>query len=215
MELYLNQKSGKEFSETRGFLWKGWEKLKSYFENLSEVRILDIGCGNSRFINWLNIYNIKYVSYLGIDYSDILLNIAKSRYSSKNIDFKNINLLDPNWVKQIEPQNFNFICSFGVTHHLETEQSRIEFFDSIYNLLDDDGICVISFWQFVNTKLISKSTTLGENLYLLPFGKEATRVCYHFDEKKLEKYLSKFRIIDEYYSDSKDMKGNRYFVLSK
>lgn len=209
-----------EFSKTRQSPWTGWINSLEYIHNIGKsISILDIGCGNGRFLEFLKDNNFDSIKYLGIDNSNILLNIAKNKFKDiKNIEFLNIDILNNDWNNQILDK-FKLIVGFGITHHLETENSRNEFFKNIDNLSEDNTIIVLTFWQFTKLKtLMNNSILISENLYELSFGKNnAKRICYDWNFEEIDNNISKYnwKIVAKYHSDGRNNELNMYYILKK
>lgn len=215
MNLYT--KYAEEFSKTRNTIWEGWIKLLTHILLIDNLNVLDIGCGNGRFIRFLVDNNVKFNSYLGVDYSKELLKIAEYNYTlNPNVKFSTINLLK-NWDEKIKKlPKFNLIVAFGVTHHLETAESRELFFKTISEIIERSGYIILSFWKFKeNENLFQTAFEISSNLYKLKFGKNATRICYDFEESEILQLIEKnsLEIIERYFADSKNNRGNEYFVL--
>lgn len=77
-------------------------------------RILDIGCGTARILDYL-----PQVDYHGFDLSQIYINEAKSRYGSRG--HFNCALLEQAAVNDLGP--FDVVIATGLLHHLDDEQS--------------------------------------------------------------------------------------------
>ena len=108
--------SGKKINKIICESRKNYEKLylgerillKEYFkENFS---VLDIGCAQGGFVNILSQLEKKF-SYLGIDYNDEMLAIAKK----KQPNYKFINIKKNNFSKYIN-QKFDLVIIFGILH---------------------------------------------------------------------------------------------------
>src|SRR6056297_493800 len=80
-------KIAKKFSNTRKFLWPELEKLDDYVKKGD--KIIDLGCGNGRLVKAFK----KQISYVGIDLSKNLINIARKNYKdNKDIHFIQANI---------------------------------------------------------------------------------------------------------------------------
>ena len=72
-----------DFDQTRSYGWAGWTPLLDLLPTLSELKVVDIGCGNGRLAQFLA---RKYCTqknncvrqYVGLDRSPSLLDYAKS-----------------------------------------------------------------------------------------------------------------------------------------
>jgi SAM-dependent methyltransferase len=146
-------KIAKEFDATRHYQWAGWDKLAGYFREAGFIpsSVLDIACGNGRFLETLLRISPE-TTYLGIDNNKTLLKIAEKEHASQKIIFKKIDIYS-DWDL---PQKYHLVVAFGITHHLVNAQVRIEFFSKIKEAMNDDGIAVVSFWDFLSDEKLSK-----------------------------------------------------------
>ena len=93
-----------------------YDFFKFIFLNLKEkkLRVLDLCCGDSFILNYIN----QYIDdYYGIDFSDKYLNFSKKKWGK--FKFKKINLNNIDYLKEIKDFNPNFIFVNGALHHLD------------------------------------------------------------------------------------------------
>jgi SAM-dependent methyltransferase len=127
-----------------------------YIKNLklkSDSRILDVGCGTG---NHVNLLTDKYVDTIGIDQSPSMINIAKKNYPHCSFANKNIFNLDNTSLDNNSPDNnspdnknnnidlntkFNAVTCLGKTIYIIPDKE--EFFKTVNNLLDIDGLLII------------------------------------------------------------------------
>jgi len=83
------QSSADEFSDSRQYSWRGWEKIIPTIDDLisyeKKIDVLDIGCGNARFAKFLNEHFNKQFNYVGIDFSKNLLIQAQKKLEGEKI----------------------------------------------------------------------------------------------------------------------------------
>lgn len=239
MNLYSTH--AKEFSTSRQYPWKGWEQLLDLFPK-EPLRILDLGCGNGRFLEYVRKLEgskvARFESYLGIDNSDVLLNIARNNYEKSitnyEVDtkptayslqpmaaFLKKDLNTPDWAHSSEltaqSSKFNLIVAFGLLHHLKDNETRKVFFKCVKSLLSSDGIFIASFWQFKNIPNWEKKIIedKGNNDYILSFGKEnATRFCHLTSETEAKSLIETcgFKTLKSFYSDGRTDNLNFYIA---
>ncbi len=224
MNLYSTY--AKEFSNTRQAPWKGWERVVQLAaSSLQQAAILDLGCGNGRFLKYL-INNSKLImnNYLGIDSSEELLEIAKEEAASYTLQaacFKKVDLENLTWNQEI-PDKYNLITAFGLMHHLQTFESRRNILKYSSELLEKEGLLAVTYWQFAKLPRYAKKLSPlikggrgDSNDYLMTFGDNgAERFCHFCDDeeiKKLEEGLELERV-EEYYSDGKENDQNLYII---
>ncbi len=93
-----------------------YDFFKFIFLNLKEkkLRVLDLCCGDSFILNYIN----QYIDdYYGIDFSDKYLNFSKKKWGK--FKFKKLNLNNIDYLKEIKDFNPNFIFVNGALHHLD------------------------------------------------------------------------------------------------
>ena len=108
------------FSHSRKNLkWGEIEYFVEYMKNKSKdgnISILDVGCGNGRFLETLEASGLPYF-YLGIDESSGMIEEAKKLHPGN--DFK---VLDMNVISELsKSEKYDFIVFIASFHHLHSE----------------------------------------------------------------------------------------------
>ncbi len=233
MEFYKIQASS--FSDTRAISWSGWDNLEKFIKQIKNnmhIKVCDMGCGNGRFIDYLDSININY-EYLGVDFSDELIQIAKSKYKNRS----NVKFLSQDFLNDFPDSGaFDLVVCFGVMHHIFDYNSRLAFIKNLMQQLDQDGLLVITFWQFMKSsrfeRLVIAQEKVGELLqedatklqkhdYLLDWDKSGfPRYCHHFSDDEIEQIkkdlsTSGLELITEYNADGKEENLNKYLIFRK
>ena len=218
------EKNALEFSSSRLYPWKGWFKLPSILNSLSEtsVSFLDLGCGNGRFLEFLYKYIQKeHITYLGIDSNKILLNFANEKFKIKNskIKFQCGNIFN---LKDLPKTKFDTVVAFGVTHHIPGSDFRKKWFIGISKLVNKGGYLVLSFWNPNSSKLLKETLTGFETGdYLMSWDTNDTRRYVHIYSKSEIESIEKnvfdllFELELQYKNDIKKESYNEYFVFKK
>jgi len=93
-----------------------YEVLKSV--KSSHLNLLDLGCGNANLAEYLSQKRLTF-SYTGIDFSNVLLDAAKSAYPRGNYAIDDLNLL-----KNVSPA-FDVVCYSHVIEMLSSPESSL------------------------------------------------------------------------------------------
>jgi SAM-dependent methyltransferase len=121
-----------EFDRTRTSLWNCVIKFLDTFP--SDSKILDVGCGNGKYMNYRSDIQMK-----GIDISIKLVDICKN----KGFDVKNASMTSIPYDNDI----FDGVIVIASYHHLDNNEDRKKTLDEIYRILKIDGIAFIEVWS--------------------------------------------------------------------
>ncbi len=200
------------FSNTRRSYWKGWGRAVEVisFNDHSTINVLDVGCGNGRFLGFLKkrlpASNIKYT---GLDNNEGLLKEARSNYPDG--DFLKTDVFE-----KIPDGKFDLTVCFGVTHHIPGRELRDRFFNNISGTVKPEGYLIITFWNFDTKKAVENLD--GSNDFLLGWDNtpDLKRYChlYSDDEKTdIRKNVAEkgFSLISSFAEDA----SNDYFIFRK
>lgn len=201
---------GREFSETRRKAWKDFDLFLPFLSKKSarRVKILDLGCGNGRLLDFLQSKTVSELigddfDYLGVDQSKVLLAQAKHLYPKFNFfeaDFSSSKGL-------LKSRRFDFIFAIASFHHLPpAEHERV--LKQWNALLKKDGVLFMTNWnlhqpRFWKAFLKSLWGRFGFRGLLIPWKNQVNRYYYAFTEWRLKRLLKKsgFHIVKHLYVD--------------
>lgn len=125
-----------DFANTRVNIWPEIAVLFDYIRKNDKV--LDLGCGNGRFVN---IIKERGGEYFGTDVSFGLIDIAKKNYPNDSFQ-----ATEP--LKLPFGDNyFDVIYSIAVLHHIPSKDFRLEFLQEARRVLKAGGIFVLTVWK--------------------------------------------------------------------
>lgn len=210
----------KEFSAKRAIVWP---ELEFLFDNylMAGDRVLDSGCGNGRFYE---VFKDKDVSYVGVDFSETLIEIAKNNYPKT--EFRAANALDLDF-----PNNFfDKIFSIAVLHHIPSKDFRLKFLKEARRILKPGGFLILTVWNLwsypkkrieilkSNLKKILGISRLDFNDIIIP-SKVFPKIYFHcFTKKELEDLVleSNFKLKESGFLDrGSHKKANIYLAAEK
>jgi SAM-dependent methyltransferase len=225
--------AGADFNNTRSYSWAGWEKLAETFsaEAFTPQTILDLGCGNGRFFKFAQ-EHFSVNKYLGIDSSKELLQYARenfkgsAKYAFKELDF----LSQPQGLKALG--KYDLIVVMGVMHHIPGKDLRELLLKQLKVLLNQKGLLVITFWEFIANKQLAKKIVpweaagvdpgllldLDPHDYLMDWkqGGVHYRYCHYYTEAETTNLFKAagLHVKQQFQADGPGGKANLYYVLS-
>ena len=156
------------FSDTRGRVQPGVRQIIKRMD--LDSSILDVGCGNGTLARALveNGYN---GDYLGVDMSEELLTKAQTLLDENaqgHINFQQIDLADLDWQNAVPTENFDWLVSFAVFHHLPGQILRRNIASAFADLVAQTGKVAVSVWQWQNSPRLSKRVLPWDTVGLDP-----------------------------------------------
>jgi tRNA (uracil-5-)-methyltransferase TRM9 len=203
-------------------------------------KVLDLGCGNARFANFLkselDVETLNKMEYLGVDFSVNFMNRAQSNENKKfsTYELKEMDILKD--LSQLETYKFDLIVIYGLIHHIPSLTARKEFFRDVKKLLSANGILVFTTWQYLDTPRLIKRVVNPENpngldIYnklgisktdledgdnVLDWVKKifCLRYSHYFSQGETDSFIAEnnFELIQNFVCDGRDSKRNKYFV---
>lgn len=208
-----------DFSETRKRhlepLWSALVKIIRKVKNGSKV--LDVGCGNGRL---LEAFKDKKIDYTGVDSSEKLINIVKSRFPHSKFIMGNILELG-----KIPDINFDYVFCIAVLHHLPDQNLRIAALKQLRNKVTGEGKIILTVWnlwsqkkfrklilKFALLKIIKKNKMDYGDILFEGFTQKSQRYYHAFTKRQLKKIIKIAGLkIEKIYTDE----YNYYAILTK
>jgi tRNA (uracil-5-)-methyltransferase TRM9 len=208
-----------EFSVTRKEIWPELTFLVEDYSAEGE-KILDLGCGNGR---WFKLFQKKKVDYIGVDFSEKLIEIAKRNCPRAKFQTADVfNLPFPS-------DYFDKVYNIAVLHHIPSKELRLQSLKETKRVLKPGGVLILTAWKFHDKKelfLLFKYTILklaGKSGLdfkdvLEPWGKKIKRYYHCFSKKELKNLINKSDFKIKQSGIIKNTKGNRrniYLIAEK
>jgi SAM-dependent methyltransferase len=234
------------FDASRNHAWPGWKRaIRDIFgkEAARPLRVLDVGCGNGRFANFLqekaeNAAGEPHaLDYTGVDQSSELLAIAAGGHpanGSNVLSWIEVDILAGQAGFALPPGPFDLVVAFGLLHHVAGLEQRKDLLAALGERTHSGGRLVLTLWQFARTKRFDKhvipweqynaqseqpilTSELEEGDYLLSFGENSNppRYCHHTGDSEFDQLIAAtgLRLVDEFEADGRSADLNRYAVL--
>lgn len=204
------------FSQTRATWWSDLEFIRKYLKK--KGRILDFGCGNGRFLDFLEKENSS-LEYQGVDSSQGLIEIAQKKHRGKKFL-----VLKENEKLPFEDESFDLIVAVAVFHHLSPKMAE-ETLQELKRILKKDGKIILTVWHLWKAKYLwagLKSFSWQKNFFSaeISFGKKEEnnkRWCCFWTLAKLKSVLQKsgFSLLEKGITLSRSNKKRNYWVVGE
>lgn len=239
-EFYMAQ--CESFSNTRQSAWDGWEKLVDMANPLpQEMNVLDLGCGNMRFEEFLKAnLSDRFINAYAYDSCTRLADLGNVEFREH---FHELDIMKA-LAKDTLLERLRADCplcdlsvAFGFMHHVPLKEWRKGLIRTLVEMTAPGGLACVAFWQLGNSeKLLHKAqditpigcAKLGIELdeacgdYLLDWqeNNNVYRYVHDFNNEEID-YLMQIginagaQLIKTYNADGKTGNLNRYVILRR
>lgn len=125
-----------EFDQTRKVPWQEFDHFLAYTKHGGKV--LDLGCGNGRFYEFLK---PKRVHYLGVDHNSHQLDLARKNYPEAKFQLEDMMDL------KLEKEAFDNVFAIASFHHIPGKWMREKVVSDMHRVLKADGILILTVWN--------------------------------------------------------------------
>ena len=214
--------TAENFNQTRNHAWGGWQQLLPYLK--PPLSVLDVGCGNGRFGQFLFENLSTDIAYTGLDANPSLLNRARELLSDFN---ESVHLVQEDIIKHPpDVGEFDLVVLFGVMHHIPGYQNRLDFMHQLAQCVAPNGLLVFACWRFYdNPRFRERIVAWSDDFqvehhdYLLDWrsGERALRYCHFVDDAEHANLINATGLheLTTFRADGKSGDLNQYSILRK
>lgn len=148
-----------DYAKSRNFVWD-IQRISDHIKQ--NDKILDIGCGNGRMVEILEGKNVEYT---GLDISEELIKIAKTKYPE--MKFIVGNALNPPFLDC----TFDKVFCIRMFHHIPSFDLRVKFLKEVNRVLKPNGLLIITVWNLWKLKNFRNIKAVLKNIFLKIVGK--------------------------------------------
>ena len=211
-----------EFDATRQAPWHGWERLLKSIEMPVES-VLDIGCGNGRFAQFLAQRQPQPFRYIGIDSNADFLGRAREKLAA--CPALDATLIESDIVlAKLPRRRAQLVTLFGVIHHMPGFARRRALLAAAAECVSPGGYLAFACWRFYEQVRFKRRIVpwrgdirVEKHDYLLDWrgGERALRYCHFVDDAEHARLVKAtgLTVIADYRADGAEGKLNRYTIL--
>jgi len=232
-------RSAEEFHRTRRGPWRGFCRLlelaRPALLHRDPLRVLDVGCGNGRFLRLLD-FPDGSVEYVGVDFSPPLLLRARRlpRPARSKPSFLELDLLREPLDARLWSSRFDLIVVLGLLHHLPSHAFRRRLLQDCAGLLAPGGLLAFSCWDFRRAARLKRRRAawslaggeapidesdleMGDELLCFGRDPDALRYCHFADsaERRALVAATGLKPRAEFRADGREQDLNHYFLLER
>ncbi len=192
-----------EFDQTRKKYSPELEDLKKYI--IPNEKVLDLGCGNGRLYEIFSAQGRPAsgwsgINYVGVDFSENLIEIAKQKYGNH---FETADILN----LPFSNENFDSVWSIAALHHIPSVKLRKRALDEIKRVLRPNGRAIVTCWKI--------KSFLRKDVFIPFHGKK--RYYHVFSKKEIKKLFKKsgFKIEEIRFLKHNNKKLNILIIAKK
>ncbi len=131
-----------------------WPELEYFLADMKKNRyasILDIGCGNGRFLEEAKKSGFMPQEYIGIDSSSGMINEARKLHPDSH--FEVIGMQDTSTIQE----SFDALLFLASFHHLASLEERMQVLKDSKKLLNPNGRIYMTNWNLRDQEKYTKS----------------------------------------------------------
>lgn len=133
-----------KFSQTRQRHWPEFVYIAEIIQKLPQkkIKILELGCGDGRLLQYLQEHTNKQYDYTGVDISKKLLSIGKKN----NPQSKRIHTDMLKYVQEPQQETYDIVIAIAAFQHLPNQFERLLVAKNIYRVLKFQGHYIMTNW---------------------------------------------------------------------
>ncbi|MFW6024914.1 MAG: class I SAM-dependent methyltransferase [Candidatus Woesearchaeota archaeon] len=175
-------KIANNWNKKRRYNWNAVTNFLKSFDNKSNLKLLDLGCGTGRHLENAHSLGFKKGNILGVDFSDSQLKVTKNK--GFNVKKSRIESID------IMGNTYDIILCIAAIHHLTDKNDQVSCLKEIKRILKKDGSVLISFWK-PSDEYIEKNIEKNKFDFI---NEKVANVTYTYKDKKHPRYYYFFDV---------------------
>ncbi len=150
-------------------------------ETAKGLCFLDLGCGSGRLVHELVERKIPFATYLGVDYSEKTIDVAKEHHKGKQVTFRAGDITDPGAYTKSD-----IVTLFAVLHHIYSKEEQKAVLQNAWNAVEPGGLLYCTVWNM--DEKLPRGAIEEEGVYAVPLQSE-NRYYYPFRGDTLQKLV--------------------------
>ena len=232
------RENSESFNRTRQSAWQGWDRVIEQLKNdgdVSDMRLLDVACGNMRFEKYLidSRPEMKLHAVCVDSCDELAVPVEGCEYRNCDIvaEIASETPLSDCW-----GCSYDVTVSFGFFHHIPSARLRSRLLEELVTAVKPDGLIAISLWRFADDEkahakaerttaearaALSLAVELEEGDYLLGWNDVpgTYRYCHSFGDSEIESLIagvaSNAHLVSRFRADGRANDSNEYLVFRR
>lgn len=195
------------FASTRDRLWPEMKVLFDYAKK--GERVLDVGCGNGRFSKYLS-----GTEYVGVDFSEKMIEEAEKRFPEKNFKVANILSLP------FQDNYFDKVYGIAVIHQIPSYEYRLKALLEIKRVLKPGGYLFLTVWDIAQGRKVFFLQNALRNFFSSSLGRKdfilkRERYYYVFEKGELSTISRKAGFTPTKEGELKREKRRNFYLIAR
>lgn len=225
-----------EWQDKRKHPWPGFDRIwQGRAATSGTLDVLDVGCGDGRFAQFLADKHHPAVSYLGLDNSPALLAFAAERPLGPAYRFAHADIVADDLATHLGQHRFDIIALLGVLHHIPGFSQRAALLTTLAEHLHAGAQLVLTVWRLDEDPRFASRVVSFEGYnevadepldlaqlepgdHLLRWNENPSpRYCHFPDEAELARLIASTGLHERerFRADGHQNRMNEYVVLTR
>ena len=153
------------------------------FLNKKGLRLLDLGCGNGRHLEYAQKIGFCDVNLVGCDFSENQLSVTREKgFEVVLADLESL---------PFETNSFDVVICIASFHHLLDREEQLKALCEMRRVVKSDGVILLSNW-FPDKNFLDKQIEKGKFVFV-DEGRQRVRVTYTDEGKEFDRFYYLFR----------------------
>ncbi len=164
-------------------MWKVVCEFLDSFSDKGDLKLLDLGCGNGRHLEYALKIGFCDFNLVGCDFSENQLDVTKKKgFEVAQADLESL---------PFESNSFDIVICIASFHHLLEREEQLKALNEMRRVVKSNGVILLSNW-FPKKEFLDKQIEKGKFKFI-DESKQRVRVTYTYKSEKFNRFYYLFR----------------------